>query len=282
MTTNLTAYRYDLGSTPVTGFYTGGDLDVYTSGGALSLHPADASGPLNKARYTYPGNRTIADNETPTPEYLANPRIGLLYTWDAVTAGKGGSTGLLNEDGNMGDNESGFYPEGTNSGIDEEKRRQGICPIGWHLPNDYEWTELEQEILKETNQYADMADINPGAIDTDPSWVSQPTPGQMGNTSYRGTLHGRAMKDACEPYTAPHRGTSKKVSSNGFNILLGGFVTTGIAYDHNGNGRYFTSSSVGGDGANAWVRYVSSSRSTVSRERGARQYLLAIRCKKDN
>ena len=214
---------------------------------------------------------------------MANPRLGLLYTWDAATAGKGGTDGSSNMDGSTGTNESGYYPEGTNGGTYEEKQRQGICPKGWHLPSDYEWTQLEQEIIKDTDQYSNLEDINPTEDDTQSSWVAQPTPGQTGKTGYRGTLHGKAMKDACESYlVSSSRGTSFKVSSNGFNILLGGFIIAGGGADYNENGRYFSSSSVGGDAANAWCRYVSSSRSTMSRETGARSYLLAVRCKKDN
>ncbi|GAB6010095.1 hypothetical protein [Dysgonomonas reticulitermitis] len=76
-----------------------------------------------------------------------------MYTWDAATAGKGGQNGAgnVNNAGGTANNESGF-PPGT--GSNQQKRVQGACPSGWHLPSDYEWFLLEKEIIRNTTAYA--------------------------------------------------------------------------------------------------------------------------------
>lgn len=291
MTTNLVAYKYDLNGGALNNFYTGGDPDILfnNNGNLLLLQENDINGSDKyvKARYSYPGNRPIADGESPSTQFLANPRLGLLYTWDAASAGKGGATGNENVDNPGVLNEYGFFPQGTNSGVSEQKHRQGICPKGWHLPSDYEWTQLEQEVIKLTSSFADMTDINPTATPGS-SWVDQSPPdaGAVG-TEYRGTTHGKALKDPCETASGlTHRGASYKVSKGGFSLLLAGFISvrtgdnTVNGADHAKNGRLWTSSSV--EMNNASSRHVSSSQSRVNQNANARNNLLSVRCKKDD
>ncbi|KAA6301537.1 MAG: hypothetical protein EZS26_002281 [Candidatus Ordinivivax streblomastigis] len=66
--------------------------------------------------YAYPNN-SAANKEA----------YGLLYTWPAAS---GRITNAL-------------IPEANSSTQDQY---QGICPIGWHLPSDYEWNVLENEL----------------------------------------------------------------------------------------------------------------------------------------
>jgi uncharacterized protein (TIGR02145 family) len=68
---------------------------------------------------------------------IAHPEYGLLYTWAAANIGTDPT-------------ESGDAFSGTVS------TRQGICPIGWHLPSDYEWNQLEIEIATNQGNYSDQ------------------------------------------------------------------------------------------------------------------------------
>jgi uncharacterized protein (TIGR02145 family) len=70
---------------------------------------------------------SLADNNTDDAYSFynndANSQYGALYTWAAA----------------MGDNavSSGTNPSGV----------QGVCPSGWHLPSDAEWTELRDSVI---------------------------------------------------------------------------------------------------------------------------------------
>jgi uncharacterized protein (TIGR02145 family) len=82
----------------------------------------------NTPLYQYPNLDTGILNES--PEY------GLLYSWAAANINVAPSTTHPN-------------PE----------KRRGICPAGWHLPNDAEWQQLVDVISQSTNgEYAETRD----------------------------------------------------------------------------------------------------------------------------
>lgn len=64
--------------------------------------------------YVYDYNGTVVANAKATDNYTTH---GVLYNWAAAMAGSPSST----------DNPSGV---------------QGVCPTGWHLPSNAEWTQL--------------------------------------------------------------------------------------------------------------------------------------------
>jgi hypothetical protein len=88
MTTNMAAWQYDgiNHSTDPFGTATSG------SGNRRTLTGPNASSgkPYNTAYWCYPNGGTGGATAT---DYNNNPHIGLLYTWDAATAEKGGTTG---------------------------------------------------------------------------------------------------------------------------------------------------------------------------------------------
>ncbi|MGM0666444.1 MAG: FISUMP domain-containing protein [Bacteroidota bacterium] len=69
---------------------------------------------------------------------------GALYTWSAAMGGSG-------------DNTSSFNPSGI----------QGVCPDGWHLPSDAEWSELNQ-YLRDNGFY----DSESTALKSTEGWVN--------------------------------------------------------------------------------------------------------------
>lgn len=68
-----------------------------------------------------------------------SPRIGLLYTAAATN--------------------SKVPDPNINEGSISIPDIQGICPKGWHLPSDLEWTDLENEISMNTSLYSSITDI---------------------------------------------------------------------------------------------------------------------------
>lgn len=230
-------------------YRTGSDNVVIKNMEIGSINPNSYSTPFG-AYPNYTGNGT--DNST----YLANPRVGLLYNWAAATNSKGGADGRSNYDERE--------ENGTNS-----TRRQGICPSGWHLPSDYEWTELELEINKKTSDYSNLPNAN-GII-------------TVGIDGWRGATHGQAMKDVCPPKSSNNtpNGNSNNISEtkSGFAALLLGFMQSSSVSNYGISANFWTSS--GFDTYAAMIRRMQDSNKKINRVFKGRDNLLSIRCKKD-
>lgn len=274
---------------------------------------ANTNKEYNKAYWAYPSTSDLMNDE----EYRKNPFLGYLYTWDAATAGKGsipskngtengvdyintkteGGNTLKAFDGEYnidkyGEANSGWIGDQKEAGMkewdgtgtranDTQARRQGICPKGWHLPSDYEWTELEREIIRNTTKYADVQSNIDAGNSTELDKVVQATVeigknGEKDIDNWRGTSHGQAVRDACEPNFT---GTSNSPKNNGFAILLPGYGDAGKAGDYGVSGIYWTSSIAHGQAA--YGRIISSSRNDIYRYRPYRYYQFPVRCKKD-
>lgn len=193
MTTNLAATAYDDGVT-------------HKAGRTLEGPNANSGLVSNKAFWCYPNGGSGGNNNS---EYIINPHIGLLYTWDAATAGKGGTSG---EDGT-----------GDEGGSNAYAKVQGICPSGWHLPSDYEWTELENAIIKNTTTYAYVGtNIDPG--DNSALMASS-------QAGWRGTTHGQAMKEMCGLGGVNFNGTSLSPYNGGVAVFPTGSAGSGVTFD---------------------------------------------------
>lgn len=207
------------------------------------------------ANYAY--THSTANNSSTTLSdmaYIQNPRIGAVYTWDAATAGKGGSNGATS------------YP--TDGGNVNQPRVQGICPNGWYLPSDADYTDLENEIIKNTHLYSKLSDLDEPAISYDA-------------INDRGTTHGTAMQDGCA-----HKGTSFQGESNGistierpgFELLPVGKVDGKIDL-FNSTPYLWTSS--GDLTSGAWIRLAPDGKSTIRKTDSVRSNMYSIRCKQD-
>ncbi|NDV70129.1 fibrobacter succinogenes major paralogous domain-containing protein, partial [Dysgonomonas sp. 25] len=206
----------------------------------------------NVAQWGYPNaSQTLFDN---------NPRVGLLYNWDAATGGKGGSAGTTS----------------INDGEDVTTTPtpvQGICPDGWHLPSDWEWTQLEQEITTNTNLYSGTADIG-GTI-------------AKGSSSavYRGS-HAHAMKAPCPAPTVATatNGTSNTISISfrpGMNIMFLGDAYGNATHNYGSYGDYQTASGNGTTDYNWHRRHSYNNETRVQRIAYNRSNLFPVRCKKN-
>lgn len=305
MTTNIAAFQYDT------------DLpqDQYHSAGrSLWGASGNPDNKLNVAYWAYPrlSGSVVVDGEAPSEQFLENPYIGLLYTWDAATAGKGGQDGTLNVDypDPSGEAYENGLPEWDGMGVQPaktQKRRQGICPKGWHVPSDYEWTELEREMIRNTSLYADMDNIdngdctelakvqqppNPGSpIGEDPLAIDETTPAVP--ELFRGTTHGTAMKGVCpipgSTYSA--EGKSSVSHKGGFNLFLTGRIIIDLprAAGYSSLSMPWSSSTYVGKTDNAAeTSYVAICRN-FRRDKGQiyraaykREYMNSVRCKKDD
>jgi uncharacterized protein (TIGR02145 family) len=175
-----------------------------------------------------------------------HPEYGLLYTWAAAS----GRTDT-NAD----------TPNDLN-----QTRYQGICPAGWHLPNDYEWNQLEEVIAKSAAGVYSTTEAT--------AWESD----YSTKIGYRGT-HGEKMRSKTKVNGQEANGTSNGFTANGFNALLVGNLDGGSAYSY-GTYTDFWSSSADSDTA-AWRRGLSYNNSGAYRAASNKYYLFSVRCKKN-
>ena len=122
---------------------------------------------------------------------------------------------------------------------------RGLCPTGWHVPSDSEWTALEN---------------------------------QLGGSSVAGgALKSEAMQPTLGGWVSPNMGAT---NSSGFSALPGGIryyygdfsTITGVGV--------LWSSSVW-SGSNAWIRLLTSDNSLVYRSNFGRTSGLSVRCVRD-
>lgn len=163
--------------------------------------------------YVYGYNGTNVADAKATDNYAT---YGVLYNWTAAMNGEASST--------------------TNpSGI------QGVCPAGWHLPSDAEWTEL--------------SDYHLGEI------------GAGGKLKETGTTH----------WNSPNTGATNET---GFTALPGGIRGINGAFGYIGfTGGWW--SATGGNATHAWRRSMSNYDSYVSRSSSSKEVGFCVRCVRD-
>ncbi len=118
---------------------------------------------------------------------------------------------------------------------------QGVCPDGWHLPTDTEWTELTNE----------LGGINVG-----------------GKLKETGTSH----------WTSPNTGAT---NSSGFSALPGGYRDGGNGtFYHVGDNGYWCSST-SSSSSNAYRRYISYNGAIMYRDYHYKSSGFSVRCVRD-
>jgi uncharacterized protein (TIGR02145 family) len=192
--------------------------------------------------YYYNGMGT--GNMTNTPLYshpyknpsilTTNPEYGLFYTWAAANIG--------------------VSAEDTNT---NPVNRQGICPTGWHLPNETEWSEL-------------AAVISASALGEYSTTMGAGVPGtKMKSTTNLPGYYG--IVDA--------NGTSKSRAVGGFDALLvGGMVNTANSL---GEKVYFWSSSSSSTNNSNHPYLMYNNTGVIWSFLTDKYYLFSVRCKKD-
>jgi len=143
---------------------------------------------------------------------------------------------------------------------------QGICPTGWHVPSDAEWTELVDYVVAQG--YSNVWDNPNGAGNALKSCrqVSSPLGGDCATSE-----HPRWNSDST------HYGTDEF----GFSALPGGHRYTYGYYYYLGDLGIWWSSTEGSP-TNAWYRYLYSGYGNVSRNYRNKGNGFSVRCVRDN
>ncbi|RQP08378.1 MAG: hypothetical protein EAS48_10180 [Chryseobacterium sp.] len=227
MTTNLSAKTYAAGA-------------KHLAGRTLVLPSGDVYEILDKAFYGYPNLNE--GNLSESAFYESNPRVGLLYNWDAATGGKGGKTGELHN-------------------VEEKRishgKTQGICPDGWHLPNDSEWILLLDEVFENPEKYSTGDSKN---ID-------------------------RAFRDPEPLFKISPRGSSKSPIDGGFGIVLSG-TGNDKAYSIGESASFWSASSAHSQfsptvSRQAYAYHITQGDSGLRNNQNKRSQLFSVRCVKD-
>jgi uncharacterized protein (TIGR02145 family) len=174
------------------------------------------------------------------------PTYGYVYTWPAAT---GRANSSANEQNNP-----------------DQTRVQGICPNGWHVPSDYEWSQLEEVIANDASNEYSLS----GATEWDEGF---PT-----TYGYRGE-HGMKMKSQIAYNEILPNGTSKPFDEGGINLILQGDVYWPWTIDAGMVGYYTTSSSR--DRNFNWCRIFEYNMIGVKRAYRYPYDYASVRCKKD-
>lgn len=251
-----------------------GTLTIGRAGAIYDVvNPSSVEELLARYYFPYDGNYLNSDGRAPsTPEDIAHDRvyydknkqygIGLLYSWQAATAGDNTDVVLSTQ-----------APL-----VKQYSTVQGICPNGWRIPSESDWLELEKEISDNAPLYS----TNP----TPTPWSTAYENGSVIDQSARGG-HGSSMKSICNVpgYTGtPTNGQSKP---NGFNLMLIGYVGTNNKMDSFGSFTAMFSSSLyqldassQPDRFNFWGRAIGNDANGVRRDKEGGDQLQPIRCVK--
>ncbi|MBP7497553.1 MAG: hypothetical protein KA792_07830 [Bacteroidales bacterium] len=134
----------------------------------------------------------------------------------------------------------------------ETEGAKGICPVGWHLPSDGEWKQLEM-YLGMSQSEAD----NDGDRGSD----------ECGKLKETGTAH----------WYDPNTGAT---NSSGFTALPGGLRDIDGSFNYVGYFAHLWTSSPGGSNR-AWDRYLDYDYSQVLRDSSDWSYGFSVRCVKN-
>ena len=134
-----------------------------------------------------------------------------------------------------------------------------LCPAGWHLPTDTEWTTLENYLIANGYNYDGTTTGNKiaKALASTALWTSSSVTGTVGNTDY-----------------------PAKRNATGFTALPGGYRITTGTFSFVGNSGFWWSATVYG-ATDAWYRHLGYDFSEVLRYLDNKKYGSSVRCLRD-
>jgi uncharacterized protein (TIGR02145 family) len=140
---------------------------------------------------------------TPSSEWDSHKEYGLLYDWYTAT-------------------KRSNYPEVEESNDPDQTVYQGICPAGWHIPSDWEWSQLEDVINKDAS--GTFSKILATVIPREDLFTFDFTYADFITRNNQENGHGAKMKSSTKVLGASEEpnGMSNPAANNGFDALLVG------------------------------------------------------------
>jgi uncharacterized protein (TIGR02145 family) len=204
------------------------------------------------------GTMTVEDAQDSDYEFSNGGvgKPGLLYSWVAATRDASSEA---------------FFTTGAPQ--KPNRRVQGACPTGWHVPNDYEWNLLEKEIYEHPSAYSSQTTAGTWQDSYETGTSYRPS---VGNTDK--TYWGHQMKSSQQVTSTVPDGVSNAATANGFNGLLVGEASN--SWVNYGTYAVFWSSSANTT-SNGWRRSLYSGNSGAGRGYAIKYNRFSLRCKKD-
>lgn len=256
----------------VTKYADGTPIDVFSSGGTTTV------------AYTYPNATTGNWAQKPSTYYQQQ---GLLYDWYAATNSY--SVAVDQQQATLlgatpGANEVemiGVYGTPPNMYV------QGICPNGWHIPSDREWTQLAK-VLYESPELYSIYTASEGTWNT--AWEVL----NDGDTAYRTSTDvsafgsGNVAKDMCklirtDETMANTGGASLKLKAGGLNMSFTGMMpyNSGVGGNIEYFGRIGFVWASSADANYAYFRSFARNRSGIHKNFSDKEDFMSVRCKKN-
>ena len=219
---------------PSTGTYiVNSETNVYTYTGKMAKW---YTGPA-----TLNGNSVTMDSVTCIAHHF-----GLLYNWNAAV--------------DVYNTEFEELSSGTNItnavNIAFTGNRQGICPKGWHVPTDAEWTTMETVVNGSTLSGEGYRGSHAGKLATSEDWNNSTTSNAPGN------------------YTSPR-------NSSGFSVVPSGYSSGSFGGDAGYTARLWSTTQDNGNLSDAWLRTLSYDYAGVARSLNVKSYGYSVRCLRD-
>ena len=195
---------------------------------------------------TYTGKQAFwYNNDVAT---YAPKNYGLLYNWNAAADTFNTAYGELSVNNSYSNAVSVTF-----SG-----HRRGICPEGWHLPSDAEWTQL-------TNYVGSVLEYQCGGSS---SYIAKALASETGWSSYDGECY-----PGCQSVTANN--------ATGFSAVPAGYCI-GSSFSYARSGLYFWSSSQDASYSyNAYDRNLNHIEAIVNRSNNYKKNGFSVRCLRD-
>jgi uncharacterized protein (TIGR02145 family) len=253
-------------------------------GNEVNLEEGNTGGEYNP-RYTQPkitNGSQLSSEDAKNSNYFSSfgtdiGKPGLLYNWAAAVGAKSAADAQSTD----------IYPpkndtSPANAASRDASKDEDICPVGWYLPSDAEWSELEQEISAHPSNYSTET------VST--TWGEEVGDRGGDSTPSHSNGHGAAMRnDMNIGNISNYKDGLSKSKESGFNGLLVGYAGhgTNTVWSSYGNGTNYWSSSSSCSSSNppennyAWKRGLSGWGTQVSRSYFNPKYnLYSVRCKK--
>jgi uncharacterized protein (TIGR02145 family) len=251
------------GNTPAEKILTIGDNEyTYADFGAAGTWMTENLREIPAGSYTGCGIRPYGKWYSYPDGSKANvAKYGYLYSWAAATQRDSATVGNTDEGQTLKNELSGNI--------------QGVCPKGWHLPSDREWSQLEVELASDaSSKYADYPYASSQASIDSIITADIINRGRDHRLDLKFRTATKIWSDG--GYLLGH---SKPANKGGFDALPAGFEHSTGVYPL-GTGAYFWTSSSHASNS-AWLHSINANISGVWHDTWKKFMQVSVRCKKD-
>jgi uncharacterized protein (TIGR02145 family) len=238
--TSRIIYHFRVKASSLGGITYGNDMSFSSAGPTGTITDTDGNIyttiQLNDQVWMAENLKTIKYNDgTPIPRWSASSTPGYCWYFGDTIAHKNTYGGLYN-----------WFAVSTGK----------LCPAGWHVPSDAEWTALSNYLTTNGYGFKGIAGGIAKSLASTSGWAKSENAGAVGNDQLSN-------------------------NASGFTALPGGYRLYNGTFYFIGYYGYWWSSTESDPGINAWFRYMFYDVSSVYRNSGSELNAFSIRCLKN-